>query len=340
MAELKPAYLIHGDDHGAVAERRAGLKKLAEQQGDAASVEVLDGEAGTPAGVALALSAMTFAIGRRVILVDGVERWKQAEVEQHLQPAMADMPPETTVALFAREENRSKAPAGVHDAVKRAGGQVVTQGTVKPWELGKWARAQGERMGVTLDTAAANALVAQVGGRQQRLLRELEKLALEVEVEGETQRVGVDDIERRAAHSAEYRSFALADALVAGDTAQATLSYLRVRRQGERLAGLTYLMAQRVREALQVALRLQAGESVGDVRRGLRMPPRAAERFVADIAKADPDRLREALGVLADMELDSRGGAAISSSRTPYATLDEDTIALHAIETITNQKTV
>jgi DNA polymerase-3 subunit delta len=279
---------------------------------------------------------MTFAIGRRVIVVDGVERWKQAEVEQHLAPAMGGMPPETTVALFAREEGRSKAPAAVHEAVKRARGQIVAQGTVKPWELGKWARAQGARMGIELDAAAANALVAQVGGRQQRLLRELEKLALEVEIEGETQRVSVEEIERRAAHSAEYRSFALADALVGGDTAQATLSYLRVRRQGERLAGLTYLMAQRMREALQIALRLQAGESVGDVRRGLRMPPRAAERFVADVARADPERLKRALGVLADMELDSRGGAAIGSSRTPFATLDEDTIALHAIEAITS----
>ena len=102
------------------------------------------------------------------------------------------------------------------------------------------------------------------------------------------------------------------------------------------MAGLTYLMAQRLREALQIAQRLQAGESVGDVRRTLRMPPRAAERFVADIAKADPDRLREALGALADMELDSRGGAAIGASRSPYATLDEDTIALHAIEKITS----
>ncbi len=335
MPELKPAYLIHGDDHGAVVERRAGLKALAEQQGDAASVEVLDGEAGTPAGVALALSAMTFAIGRRVIVVDGVERWKQGEVEQHLTQAMAEMPPDTTVALFAREENRSKAPAAVHDAVKRARGQVVAQATVKPWELGKWARAQAERLAISLDPAAANALVAQVGGRQQRLLRELEKLALEVEFEGETQRVSVEDIESRAAHSAEWRSFALADALVGGDAAQATLTYLRVRRQGERLAGLTYLMAQRVREALAIALRLQAGESVADVRRGLRMPPRAAERFVADVAKADPDRLRKALGALADMELDSRGGAAIASSRSPYAAFDEDTITLHAIEVIT-----
>jgi DNA polymerase-3 subunit delta len=336
MADLKPAYLIHGDDHGAVAERRAGLKALAERQGDAASVEVLDGDGGTPAGVALALSAMTFAIGRRVIVVDGVERWKQGEVEQHLIPAMAQMPPDTTVALFAREEARSKAPAAVHSAVKRAGGQIVAQATVKPWELGKWAREQATRMDISLDAAAANALVAQVGGRQQRLLRELEKLALEVEIEGETQRVSVQDIERRAAHSAEWRSFALADALVGGDPGAATLAYLRVRRQGERLAGLTYLMAQRVREALILALRLQAGESLAEVRRGLRMPPSAAERFVADIARTDPDQLRKALGALADLELDSRGGAAIGSSRSPFATLDEDTIALRAIEMITS----
>ncbi|HZL47748.1 MAG TPA: DNA polymerase III subunit delta [Solirubrobacteraceae bacterium] len=335
MAELKPAYLIHGDDHGAVAERRAGLKALAEGQGDAASVEVLDGEAGTPAGVALALSAMTFAIGRRVILVDGVERWKRGEVEEHLAPAMGAMPPDTTVALFAREESRSKAPEAVREAVKRAGGQVVAQATVKPWELPKWAREQATRMGISLDAAAANALVAQVGGRQQRLLRELEKLALEVDVEGETQRVSVEEIDRRAAHSAEWRSFALADALVAGDTGRATLAYLRVRRQGERLAGLTYLMAQRVRDALAISLRLQAGESVGDVRRGLRMPPRAAERFVADVARSDPDRLRRALGALADLELDSRGGAAVGASRSPLAMLDEDTIALRAIEVIT-----
>ena len=50
--ELKPAYLIHGDDHGAIAERRAGLRALAEARADAASVELLEGEAGTPAGVA------------------------------------------------------------------------------------------------------------------------------------------------------------------------------------------------------------------------------------------------------------------------------------------------
>jgi DNA polymerase-3 subunit delta len=336
MPELKPAYLIHGDDHGAVAERRAGLRALAEGgEGDASSVE-LEGEEGTPAGVAQALAAMTLAIGRRVILVEGVERWRQDEVEKHLTPAISAMPPDTTLALFAREEARAKAPAALHEAVKRAGGQVVAQATVKPWELAKWAREQAARMNIALDSAAAKALVGQVGERQQRLLRELEKLALEGDsATGAARKVSVEDIDARAAHSAEWRAYALADALVGGDRREATQSYLRLRRQGERLSGLVYLMAQRLRDALAIALRLQAGESVGEVRRGLRMPPRAAERFVADVARTDPDRLRQALGVLADLELDSRGGAPLSSSRSPLAGLDEDTLALRAIEAIT-----
>jgi len=331
MAELKPAYLIHGDDHGAVGERRARLRELAEREGGADSVESLEGESATPEGVANALAAMTLALGWRVILVEGVEHWKQKEVEQYLTPAMAAMPPDTTVALFAREEGRSKAPAAVHEAVKRAGGQVVEQGTVKPWELPKWVRGQATRMGIELDAAAAAALVGQVGERQQRLMRELEKLALEQDAPG---RVSVQDIEARAARSAEYRAYTLADALVGADAREATRTYLRLREQGERLAGLTYLMASRLREALAIAIRLQAGESAAEVRRGLRMPPRAAERFVKDVAQTDPERLRAALGVLADLELDTRGGSPIPAARSRMSGLDEDTQALRAIEAI------
>jgi DNA polymerase-3 subunit delta len=146
--------------------------------------------------------------------------------------------------------------------------------------------------------------------------------------------VSVEEIDRRAAHSAERQAYALADALVGGDAREATLSYLRLRQQGERLSGLIYLMAKRLREALEIALRLSAGQSAAEVKRGLRMPARAAERFLADVARADPERLRQALGALADLELDSRGGAAILSSRPALAGLGEDTLVLRAIERI------
>ncbi len=353
MAELKPAYLIHGDDHGAIAERRAGLRALAEgAQGAPASVELLEGDAATPAGVAQALAAMTLAMGRRVIIVEGVERWREDDVAAHLKAAIGEMPPDTTLALFAREEPRAKAPAAVHEAVKRAGGQVVAQATVKPWQLVGWVREQAAHIGLSLDAAAAKTLVGQVGERQQRLLRELEKLALEggppdeadpssaTSVAAAPRRVSAEDIERRAAHSAELRAYGLADALVGADAREAVRSYLRLREQGERLSGLTYLMAQRLRDALAVAMRLRAGEPVAEIKRGLRMPARAAERFVADVARNDPERLRAALGALADLELDSRGGPPLAASRTlagrrSVAGLEEDTLALRTIEAIT-----
>jgi DNA polymerase-3 subunit delta len=342
VAELKPAYLIHGDDHGAVAERRAGLRALAEAPGSESSVELLEGERATPAGVAEALAAMTLAVGRRVLVVEGVERWREADVEQQLAPLMEQMPPETTLAMFAREEARAKAPSALHAAVKGAGGQIVAQMNVKPWELPKWAREQAGRFGLALDGAAAKALVAQVGERQQRLLRELEKLALEDESAGEggaadgpAPTITVEQIEARTAHSAEFRAYALADALVGADAQEATLFYMRLREQGERLSGLIYLMSSRLREALAVAVRLQAGESVATVKRTLRMPARAAERFVADVARSDPAKLRAALGVLADLELNSRGGAVIASERDPFAALGEDTLAVRAIREVT-----
>lgn len=337
-AALKPVYLIHGDDHGAVAERRAGLRALAEGAGGGvANTEVLEGDAATPAGAAAALAAMTLAVGRRVIIVEGAERWRQADVEKHLAPAMAAMPPETTLAIFAREEARAKAPAALHDAVKAAGGQIVAQMTVKPWELARWAREQAGRMGLALDGAAAKALVAQVGERQQRLLRELEKLALEGEEPAEGARpraISVEEIEARTAHSAEWRAYGLADSLVGGDAAGAARLYLRLRGQGERLAGMTYLLAGRLREALAISLRLAEGASAGEVKRGLRMPAKAAERLVADVARSEPEKLRAALVALAGLELDSRGGAPLRADRGPLAGMQEDTLVQRAIEEI------
>jgi DNA polymerase III subunit delta len=336
-ARLKPAYLIHGDDHGAIAERRAGLRALAEAQSAGGGLELLEGERATPEAAAGTLAAMTLSVGRRVIIVEGVERWRESEVEKHLRPALRGIPPDTTLALFAREEGRAKAPAAAHAAVKEAGGQIVAQMAVKPWELPRWVREQARRVGLELDAAAAKALVSQVGDRPQRLLRELEKLSLEGPPAGggaPARAVRAEEVEERAAQSAEWRAYALADSLVAADAREAERIYLRLRQQGERLSGLTYLMASRLREALGLSLRLRAGCSTAELKRTLRMPARAADRLLADVSRSDPERLRAALLALAELEVDARGGAPVAAARSALAGLDEDTLALRSIERI------
>jgi DNA polymerase-3 subunit delta len=270
--------------------------------------------------VAAALSAMTFATGRRFLIVDGVERWREKDIEQHLAPLLAAMPPETTVAFFAREEGRTKAPAALHAAVKAAGGDISAESAVKPWELPKWVRAQAQRLGLELDTAAAQALIAHVGERGQRLQRELEKLALEY---GAGAQIGVEEVEQSCSGSAERKVWTLADALVAGDVRSATRALVELRQQGERVPGLLYGMVRRLRDALGSAEALAAGRPAAEIKKSLRLPPKAAAQLVADAGKRDVEAFRRALELMADLELESRGGGG--------GVLNEDTAAVRAV---------
>jgi DNA polymerase-3 subunit delta len=317
---FKTAYLIHGDDHGRIGERRARLRALAEDSGGSGSLEVLEGA--TPLDAALALRTMTLALGRRFVIVDGVERWKEAEVSEHLAPALALIGPDTTVAFFAREEGRVKAPPTLHRAVRDAGGDISPEMAIKEWDLPKWAIAYAAELGLTLEAAAARTLVTIVGVRRARLAREIEKLALEC---GPGERLDADGVAERVGRSAEHRAWSLADAVVARDGAAATRVFLHLRAQGERVESLAYWMTRRLREALGVARRLERGESAGAIRGELRMPPKVAAAFIADVGRTDTRALAHALTTLADLELDLHGGSA----------LDEDTLALRAIRSIT-----
>ena len=324
MATFKPAYLIHGNDHGRIAERRRRLRALAESESGAQGIEVFEGDAATPEAVANALNALTFALGRRFIVVDGVERWTDKQFEV-LEAALEQIPPDTTVAFFAREDNRSKAPKRLRDAVEKAGGVISAEESVMPWELPKWVIARARELGLQLEPDTARALIAQVGDRQQRLLRELEKLALYA---GPGARVDADLLEELAAPSAEHRVWSLADTIVSGDAAAATALYLTLRSQGERLSGLLYWISQRVRTAHEIACALEAGQPAAQVKRQLRMPSKAADRLITDANRTGAENLERTIEELADLELASRGGGSGGAG--------EDTVALLAIQRVSD----
>lgn len=322
MSAWKPAYLIHGDDHGRIGERRANLRRKAEEEAGAQGVEAFEGDAASPVAVAAALSAMTFSIGHRFLVVDGVERWKDPDVKAHVVPALKAMDPATTIAFFGRDDGRVKTPATLVDAVKKSGGVVGEEAMLKAKELPRWVSAEAAKLGLTLDNAGARTLVDAVGERQQRLLRELEKLAIE---HGNGARLGEEEVMAVAAPSAERQVWGLIDALVAREHARATRAFLELREQGESLPRLVPLMARRVREVLAVAVRLEAGESPSQVKAAVKMAPWAADRRIREARATDADALRAALEALAELELASRGMSDVS----------EDTAALRTLAAIT-----
>ncbi len=323
MPSFKPAYLIHGDDHGRIGERRARLRAMAEAGSGQSGVELFEGDACTAEAVARALTAMTFALGRRFVIADGVERWKEADVAAVAAAMDGADPDSLTVAFFAREDGRVKAPAALHKAVEKAGGQIKAENVLNKRGLPGWIAKQATELGITIDKQAARALMAQVGERQQRLLRELEKLALEY---GPGAEIGVDEVHECCASSAERKSWELGDALVAGDEKSVLRLLLELRQQGERLPSLQYQMVRRVRDALTIAEALAAGKPASQVRKTLRMPSFAADRLIADVSKRDAEAYRRALELLADLEVESRGGIGMSDGA-----LTEDTAAVRAV---------
>ena len=323
MPSFKPAYLIHGDDHGRIGERRARLRAMAEAGSGQSGVELFESDACTAESVARALTPMTFALGRRFVIADGVERWKEADVAAVVTAMEGADPESLTVAFFAREDGRAKAPAALRKAVEKAGGQIAAENVLNRRGLPGWIAKQAAELGITIDKQAARALMAQVGERQQRLLRELEKLALEY---GPGAEIGVDEVHECCASSAERKSWELGDALVAGDEKSVMRLPLELRQQGERLPSLQYQMVRRVRDALTVAEALAAGKPASQVRKTLRMPSFAADRLIADVSKRDPEAYRRALELLADLEVESRGGIGMSDGA-----LGEDTAAVRAV---------
>jgi DNA polymerase-3 subunit delta len=297
---LKPAYLICGDDVAKIDAWRARLRRRAEEEGGPGALEVFDARAQEPGEVAASLAAMTFATGTRYLLADGVETWKAGDLDP-LEADLAAMPPDTVLVLIGR----GKVPARLIKAVEKAGGEHREYAAPKPWELPKWVRERAQEEGLELDSEASKALVAIAGPRQQRLARELEKLAIEVHPQT---RLSADDVQRLAAGEATTQAYDLADALVARDRATVLRLAEDLVARGEPPGRLVYPIVRRLRDVHRAAELLEAGLPDKAVAGELKMPPWAAKRTLAQAKKADRDQLARALCGFAELEVDLRGG--------------------------------
>ncbi len=225
------------------------------------------------------------------------------------------------MAFFAREEGRYKAPAALAQGGRsKPAASSTRRANVKGRELPRWVTARAQELGITLDHGAARALIARVGERQQRLLRELEKIALEL---GPGAQPSAETIDELTAGTSERKAWTLGDLVVAGDRKGAMRALVELRGQGERVAGLLFAMVRRVRDAHDIAVALEAGRSPAQIKGTLRMPPYAAERLIEDVRRHDVETYRKALELLADLELETRGGGG--------AALSEDTAAVRVV---------
>jgi len=168
---LLPVYLLTGNDRPKIVR---ALRRLRTRFGPE-SVEQLaaDSASGEDAVAACnALGLFAGGEGGRLVVVEGVERWRKADVEA-VTAYLADPVPGAVLALVAGEALRSDALA------KTVGktGQVLSFDAPKPRDLPGWVRAQFEARGAHVDQDTARALVEIVGDDLAGLGTEADKLA-------------------------------------------------------------------------------------------------------------------------------------------------------------------
>ncbi|HEY7197490.1 MAG TPA: DNA polymerase III subunit delta [Gaiellaceae bacterium] len=203
---LLPVYLLTGTDRPKI---RRALLRLRSRLGEEA-VQVIDasqtsGEEATAACNELGLFG---GEANRLVVVEGVERWKEQDVDA--LAAYAENPAPGAVLVLVAEEALKN--TSLMDICTKSG-RVLAYDLPKPRDLGGWVREQFSRVETAADPDAARALVEIVGEDPAALTSEIEKLA--TWSTGAT--ITLADVEALAVPAHEQPGWAVTDAWGARD---------------------------------------------------------------------------------------------------------------------------
>ena len=142
--------------------------EIRRRSGRVLSAETVSGE-----DVAAALNSLGLFGAGRLIVVQGVEKWKKADVEA-LDAYLADPVAGTVVALVVDEPGKDDT---LGKLVARRGGEVLAYDVPKPKDPSVWVRGEFARLGAQATDDAARRLVEIAGDDIALLEQEVEKLA-------------------------------------------------------------------------------------------------------------------------------------------------------------------
>src|SRR3954452_7716587 len=131
---LLPVYLLTGTDRPKIGR---ALRRLRTRFGDEA-VEGLSTDMVSVEDVAAELNSLGLFGAGRLIVVQGVEKWKKPDV-QAFDAYLADPVPGTVVALVGDEPGKDDT---LGKLVARRGGEVLAYDVPKPKDPSVWVRSE------------------------------------------------------------------------------------------------------------------------------------------------------------------------------------------------------
>jgi DNA polymerase-3 subunit delta len=315
--EVKPVYVIHGDDQYLRRESTAGLvRAVLGDRADDMGVRRFEGSAATLADVLDELQTLPFFSKRRVVLVDDadplVTRYRR-ELEDHLgAPGGTGV----LVLLVKSWPSNTKLAKLVEDV-----GLAIDCKSPAERELIPWLLQFASRLHSQLDQDAAKLLLEMVGPEAGLLAAEVEKLSVYVGRTGQIRRADVTRIVEAGRIETVWK---VLDAATTGHAAAAVADLDILLAAGEYpvklLAALTSSLLKLHHAGRLRAARLPLDEAcrIAGIREF------AVEKTRLQHAHLGPSRVDQLPAMLLKADLDLKGGSPLE----PRVVLEELLIQL------------
>ena len=298
---LKPVYLIAGTDRPKV---RRALRRL-RARFPTESVDLLSAESVTGADAAAACNALGLfgSDGGRLVIVEGVERWKRQDLDA-LAAYLVAPTPGSVLALVADEKPRD---SGLADLCGQ-NGQALVFDAPKPKDLAAWVRSEFERLATPAEDDAARALVEIVGEDVAALVAEVDKIAIWAGKEAVTRA----DVQALAVPSRETAAWALTDAWGARDAA-AVLAACEAELTDKEPFILAARLASHVSLVRTVQLLAEDGLGAREIAKRVRIHEFRVRKALGHAANYSRDELDDAVVRLAELDAALKGASALAS---------------------------
>jgi DNA polymerase-3 subunit delta len=295
--DLAPVYLLTGKEtyllgevireiHRQVAPDEWSEDRLRADEIDGRSVA---GRAQTPSPTG----------GKRLVVVQGIERWGQKDLTG-LLPYLEDPSPGTVLVLAGdKVDARTKFAKVAASAGVAAVFEPLRERDLPP-VLNRIAAQYGKK----LPPRAAQMLIARCGETLHMLAAELEKLALYV---GDAEEITVADVSEAAAGEGSASIFALCDAVGGRDAAKA-LQLLEVELTA---SGRSAPIRVNAMLARHFRLLMKAKEAHGNLGAALGLPPFIANQYGSQARGFTSDQLFQAHRMIYQADHDLKGGSRV-----------------------------
>jgi len=274
------------------------MKRFSSPDGGDLDIDVFDAGATTAGEVVMACMTLPFLGETRLVVVDGLERFDKESLETLVD--YCEAPSETAVLCLVAE--KLAANTRLRKAISKHFPKAIIDCSPKgkgdlPALVSGMARAHG----VTIDAAAARALIELVGSSTVRLDSEMAKMAAAVKPGG---RIGTDTVTDMVTATAELKPWDLQDALGGRDARR--VEYVLARMGSQSTFGLLALVTNRLRDLIRVlALEGRAADVAGSLGR----PDWQARNLRTQAHLWSDAELRGALRAVAEAEKDMKSGA-------------------------------